>query len=210
LQRTSEEPPFSTAERAHLTSLLPTLSLMADLWLSSENLTCENAVLRALGADNKGLVLIVDPNAGHVLWARDPGQNLDWERDVLPLGYAALEQVRKHPNLRSAVQMAPEPDVDLPLSIAPVQITEFAKSPCLAIAVSAAQRPNSMEPLSQRERQVAELLVEGYANVNIAAHLQLSENTVRTYVRRLYRKLGVYNRLQLVRATSPTRPAEGL
>jgi DNA-binding NarL/FixJ family response regulator len=38
--------------------------------------------------------------------------------------------------------------------------------------------------------------------VNVAAVLGLSENTIRTYVRRLYRKLGVYSRLELARAMS--------
>lgn len=53
--------------------------------------------------------------------------------------------------------------------------------------------------LSHRERQIARLLVEGYAAINAAAVLQLSEHTVRTYIRRLYRKLEVTNRADLVR-----------
>ncbi|WP_394838350.1 helix-turn-helix transcriptional regulator [Pendulispora rubella] len=52
--------------------------------------------------------------------------------------------------------------------------------------------------LSEREQQVARLLADGYSCVNTAAVLNLSENTVRTYVRRLYRKLDVTNRVDLV------------
>src|SRR5262249_31786636 len=52
--------------------------------------------------------------------------------------------------------------------------------------------------LSEREQQVARLLADGYSCVNTAAVLNLSENTVRTYVRRLYRKLEVTNRVDLV------------
>jgi len=52
--------------------------------------------------------------------------------------------------------------------------------------------------LSGREQQVARLLADGYSCVNTAAVLNLSENTVRTYVRRLYRKLDVTNRVDLV------------
>lgn len=52
--------------------------------------------------------------------------------------------------------------------------------------------------LSRRERQIAELLVVGYAALNAAAILELSEHTVRTYVRRIYRKLNVSNRADLV------------
>jgi DNA-binding CsgD family transcriptional regulator len=42
-------------------------------------------------------------------------------------------------------------------------------------------------------------LGDGYTIVNAAAILGLTENTVRTYVRRLYRKLGVNTRTDLVR-----------
>lgn len=201
LQRSSNEPRFSKAERGYLESLLPAMSLMADLWLSYENVMCENAVLRALGP-KEGLVLIVEPDAGHVLWARHPGQKLDWGRDVRPLASAALEQLQRKSRSTTASRMGRESEVNALLSAAPVQVAELAAKPCLAISVNPLQRKELTQPLSLRERQVAELLIQGYTNMNIAAHLEVSENTVRTYVRRLYRKLGVYNRLQLVRATS--------
>jgi DNA-binding CsgD family transcriptional regulator len=53
--------------------------------------------------------------------------------------------------------------------------------------------------LSNREIQIGNLLVTGYAAVNAAAVLGISEHTVRTYIRRLYRKLGVSNRADFVR-----------
>jgi DNA-binding CsgD family transcriptional regulator len=51
--------------------------------------------------------------------------------------------------------------------------------------------------LSAREREIAQLLIDGYATLNAAAILELSEHTVRTYVRRLYKKLNVSNRADL-------------
>jgi DNA-binding CsgD family transcriptional regulator len=54
--------------------------------------------------------------------------------------------------------------------------------------------------ISRREREVGELLADGYSALNIAALTGLSEGTVRTYVRRLYRKLGVCSRVAMVRA----------
>jgi DNA-binding CsgD family transcriptional regulator len=68
-----------------------------------------------------------------------------------------------------------------------------------------APRPPASQPLlcpdslSPREREVARLLADGYSLVNVAAILGLSDNTARTYRRRLYAKLGVCNRVQLVR-----------
>jgi DNA-binding CsgD family transcriptional regulator len=53
--------------------------------------------------------------------------------------------------------------------------------------------------LSRREREIARLLVGGCSALNIAARCMLSEATVRTYVRRIYRKAGVANRADLVR-----------
>lgn len=57
-----------------------------------------------------------------------------------------------------------------------------------------AQRPL---PLTARERQIVSLLLDGYSDANIAALLQLSEETVGTHLRRVYRKLGVHSRLEL-------------
>ncbi len=53
--------------------------------------------------------------------------------------------------------------------------------------------------LSPREEQIAQLLADGYSNVNTAAICGVTPNTVRTLIRRLYCKLGVRNRADLVR-----------
>jgi DNA-binding CsgD family transcriptional regulator len=70
------------------------------------------------------------------------------------------------------------------------------------------QNQAAMEGLSKREREIARLLVAGYSGVNVAAIAGLSENTVRTYVRRLYGKLGVSNRADLVRKLVAPEPAK--
>jgi DNA-binding NarL/FixJ family response regulator len=53
--------------------------------------------------------------------------------------------------------------------------------------------------LSEQERMVARLLVRGYQALNIAALTGISEHTVRTYIRRIYKKLHVSSRADLVR-----------
>ena len=52
--------------------------------------------------------------------------------------------------------------------------------------------------LSRREREIAELLIEGKSNREIAEILFISSNTVKTHVKNIYRKLEVKNRVQLV------------
>lgn len=52
------------------------------------------------------------------------------------------------------------------------------------------------EVLSAREREVLAMLALGYRNREIAHELFLSVDTVKTYVRRVFQKLGVNNRTQ--------------
>lgn len=54
--------------------------------------------------------------------------------------------------------------------------------------------------LTAREREVVAALQEGRSYRDVAAHLHLSEGTVRTLVQRAYRKLGISSRYELPRA----------
>ena len=51
---------------------------------------------------------------------------------------------------------------------------------------------------SARELQVLELVGEGQSNKEIAAHLSISDETVKTHLRHLFEKLGVSDRAQAV------------
>jgi DNA-binding NarL/FixJ family response regulator len=68
------------------------------------------------------------------------------------------------------------------------------------VAVSAARLqagefwPGAHLGLTQRESEVLSLLVAGYSNKAVAAELVVSEDTVKTHVRGLYRKLAVSDR----------------
>jgi len=53
-----------------------------------------------------------------------------------------------------------------------------------------------LQPLSIQEQRVLRLLAAGRSNQEIAQELVVSINTVKDHVKRLYRKLGVSNRLQ--------------
>lgn len=59
--------------------------------------------------------------------------------------------------------------------------------------------PASRELLSQRERQVLELLARGHTHQEVADRLALSIKTVETYLARLTAKLGLHRRAELVR-----------
>ena len=52
--------------------------------------------------------------------------------------------------------------------------------------------------LTKRENDVASLLAEGFSNKEVSAKLGLSEHTVSNYLFRIYNKLGVSSRVELV------------
>jgi LuxR family maltose regulon positive regulatory protein len=55
-----------------------------------------------------------------------------------------------------------------------------------------------VEPLSERELEVLQLIAEGLTNQEIATRLFLTLNTVKVHTRNIYGKLGVNNRTQAV------------
>jgi len=54
-----------------------------------------------------------------------------------------------------------------------------------------------LDALSEREREVADLVSDGLCYKSIARRLDISENTVRNHLRNIYRKLGLNGMLQL-------------
>jgi LuxR family maltose regulon positive regulatory protein len=67
-------------------------------------------------------------------------------------------------------------------------------------APSKTRAPKSqlVEPLSERELEVLQLIAEGLTNPEIASRLFLALNTVKAHTRNIYGKLGVHNRTQAV------------
>jgi DNA-binding CsgD family transcriptional regulator len=53
--------------------------------------------------------------------------------------------------------------------------------------------------LTARERELVRLIVEGLRYAQIAARLRISESTVRTHRRNLFRKLDIHKQTDIVR-----------
>ena len=79
-------------------------------------------------------------------------------------------------------------------------IAPSSSSRCAAVAAA------SDALLAPRERQVLEYLVEGYSYKEIAVQLGLSIGTVSTYVNRIYTKLHVSSRREVVAWTKGGEP----
>ena len=67
-----------------------------------------------------------------------------------------------------------------------------------APAVPPVAESELVEPLSERELEVLQLIAEGLTNREIASRLFLSLNTVKAHTRNIYGKLGTHNRTQAV------------
>jgi DNA-binding CsgD family transcriptional regulator len=57
---------------------------------------------------------------------------------------------------------------------------------------------NSINRLTKREQEIIQLISEGLTNRGIAQRLQISMDTVKTYIHRILQKLGVKDRVQAV------------
>ena len=58
--------------------------------------------------------------------------------------------------------------------------------------------PGRGEGLTDRESEILALITQGLSNADVAAHTYLSPNTVKSYIRAIYRKIGAGSRTQAV------------
>lgn len=66
------------------------------------------------------------------------------------------------------------------------------------LLLSVASPPTDEITLSPREREIVHLVARGYPNKAIAQTLEISPWTVNTYLRRIFAKLGVTSRAEMV------------
>ena len=210
LERRAAEEPFAEHERLAVEGVAPFIVAGARAQMQYDELSREAAALRALGRVS-GIIYVVDWDKKRVVWAADCVHGVDWEEDVEPLQDQLVDAVEQSLAARARGDALPTPP-RLPTGslVAVARIDDdpvFSGARCAAVRVEAPTRPAALDGLSKREREIARLLVAGYSGVNVAAISGLSENTVRTYVRRLYGKLGVNNRADLVRKLVSPEPA---
>ena len=68
---------------------------------------------------------------------------------------------------------------------------------------NAAASRSGPDALSERERDISELVARGRSNKEVAAELFLSEKTIESTLTRIYAKLGVRSRVELTRRLTP-------
>ena len=98
-------------------------------------------------------------------------------------------------DLLTAVRVVADGDALIAPRITRRLIEEFARRPEPASAGAAGK---ALAQLTDREREVMELVARGQSNAEIAANLFVSHATVKTHVSRLLMKLDARDRAQLV------------
>jgi DNA-binding NarL/FixJ family response regulator len=109
-------------------------------------------------------------------------------------------------DLVGAIRTVHRGDALLAPSITRRLIEEFVSGPQPGAA------PQSVEALTEREREVLRLIAAGLTNAEIAKRLILGETTVKTHVTRVLAKLGLRDRVQAVvfaYETGVVRPGGG-
>jgi DNA-binding NarL/FixJ family response regulator len=97
-------------------------------------------------------------------------------------------------DLVAGIRVVAEGDALLAPSVTQRLIENFRNRPDAAPSRDASE----LDDLTDREREVLVLVARGMTNGDIAAHLFLSEGTVKTHVKRIFAKLGLHDRTQAV------------
>jgi len=119
----------------------------------------------------------------------------DTERifNALSAGASGYLLKRSRPSkLLEAIQEVHEGGSPMSSSIARKVVASFQKSG------RPGEKPPSQPHLSPREEAVLDLLAKGYTYKLIADELEISIDTIRTYLRRIYEKLHVQSRTEAV------------
>ncbi|HMR49950.1 MAG TPA: response regulator transcription factor [Arachnia sp.] len=93
------------------------------------------------------------------------------------------------PGLRQAIRDVASGDSIADPALTSILFRQAGRSAC---------RPELLDTISEREREVLSLVGHGFNNAEIASRLVLSPETARTYVSRLRAKLDARDRAQLV------------
>lgn len=90
--------------------------------------------------------------------------------------------------------------------------TEEEKTPEDTVVVTEAvknevfeETSDPLEVLSKKEKEVAELICLGYTNKDIAKMLFISEHTVKDHTKKIYPKMGVHSRFELIAIVNKAR-----
>ena len=92
-------------------------------------------------------------------------------------------------------------------SCAPAACLPSGAHVAMALVLLFAREPSAkLYSAAKKEKEVVSLICHGYRNKEIAQKLDISEQTVKSHCNRIYKKVGVTDRLQLALYTNRLWP----
>jgi len=152
-------------------------------------------VVGFLHADHQPSQRTVDETDRYALWAFAEGFGRLYERAVL---LERLEQQRSQ--IHETFDVADE--IMSSLATADLELVRHPDAPVEDGATGSFDSPTPSAAidalLTDRERDVLQMMVKGYANGAIAERLVIKEGTVKSHVKHILRKLGAVNRAEAI------------
>jgi len=111
------------------------------------------------------------------------------ERQLVSTLFLATATRRRSAASATSSRLTPEEKLNLIASVVNDGHAEFVHRATVQHEGEPGSRPDHVNPLSPRERQIVELLASGARVVTIAQRLQLSPHTVRNHLKSVFRKL---------------------
>jgi DNA-binding CsgD family transcriptional regulator len=162
-------------------------------WVLAHVTRCRGLVAGASGDPAQAVAVLERAVAEH----EDVGDSFGRARALLALGVARRRRRMKRP-AREAIEAAVE-------AFETIGAAGWAEKSRAELARIGGRGPGGTE-LTPTERKLAELVAQGHSNKQIAAALFVTPKTVGTALSRLYAKLGVHSRTELIRRLAD-RPA---
>ena len=190
---------------ARLDNRLPDVLLVGTQRATDSGLSVATQVLRA----HPGLPVLVlgapdDADSVRAAVAVGARGYLRWDASPVELGLGMSRTGMRPENGRHVPQLAPmprSPQHAVALSGAPAGPSWGGASPLAGAAPTTVRSTVPETPqvaLSMREMQVLTGMSQGKSNAQIGRELYLSEDTIKTHARRLFRKLGAKDRAEAV------------
>lgn len=166
--------------------------------------------VRALLTPYTSRVTLVEP-AGPAAPAWDVALLDAWSPDIVD--QAALRKAARDPRIRRVVLYTSHPAtlppfspsrparLSLPKQLNGAQLVQALEELCGGPAprTTPAGRPESAHGLTRRQAEIIGLITTGLTNEEIIQRTGLSKNTVKTYIRTAYGRIGVDSRARAVR-----------
>ncbi len=162
---------------------------------------------RALGADGEdgltGAIVLTD-EGGIIQDANDQAEAALKMRVTNGMSVNALFSVTSADLRRAAESNRGSIELMLPSGAgvwARVRSVELNRSKARGFALAVSEFPPDRpaeEPMSRRELAVYNLLAQGRSTKEIAAELCVSENTAKTHIKHIFKKLGISSRLEII------------